>query len=148
MGWKKLTLRRMKPTTRKLAKLVMEAESTTRKLAKLVDAIAELEIDSVALHTMESNGRQPLARIESGGRLAHGWPRCPHCREEFPHPAASPEPEPEIDDPAEYFDEVLRLNELRKADPGALAEQTRAKALELRAARADLGHNVTRPGAE
>jgi len=88
MGWKKITLRRMKPTTRKLARLVMEAESTTRKLAKLVDAIAELEIDSVALHTMEGNGHQPLARIESGGRLAHGWPRCPHCREEFPHRAA------------------------------------------------------------
>ena len=117
MGWKKITLRRMKPTTRKLARLVMEAESTTRKLAKLVDAIAELEIDSVALHTMEGNGHQPLARIESGGRLAHGWPRCPHCREEFPHPAASPEPEAEIDDPVEFFGDIVRLNELRKANP-------------------------------
>lgn len=125
MGWKKLTLRRMKPTTRKLARLVMEAESTTRKLAKLVDAINTIEIDSVALHTMEGTGHQPLARIESGGRLAHGWPRCPHCREEFPHPAASPEPEPEpeIDDP-------------------------RVSDYTLREARAALGHNVTRPGAE
>jgi len=44
------TLRRMPPETRKLAKLVNEADSLVRRLRNRVPEIAQLERDSIALY--------------------------------------------------------------------------------------------------
>lgn len=78
--FRKLTLRRMKPEARKLGKLLNEMESAVRRGRKMVDAMQQLEIDAAALNG--AKGPAPLVSIEAGGRLAHGWPRCPHCGEE------------------------------------------------------------------
>ena len=44
------TLRRMPPETRKLARLVNEADSMVRRLRNRVPEIAQLERDSIALY--------------------------------------------------------------------------------------------------
>ena len=79
--YQKKTLRRMKPQTRKFAKALNDMELAIRRGKKLVDEMQQLEIDSAALNG--ARGPQPLTKIEAGGRLAHGWPRCPHCRAEI-----------------------------------------------------------------
>lgn len=50
--YRKRTLRRMAPTTRKLAKLVGELESVRRRLINLVEEVSRLELDSHALQAM------------------------------------------------------------------------------------------------
>ena len=49
MSYRKLTLRRMPPVTRKYARLLGELESVLRKGKNLVEEIARLEHDSRAL---------------------------------------------------------------------------------------------------
>jgi len=49
MAYRKATLRRMPPVTRKYAKLLNEMDSVLRKGKNLVDQIARLELDSQAL---------------------------------------------------------------------------------------------------
>jgi len=49
MAYRKKTLRSMSPTTRKLARLIGEAESVARRLKNLVPEIQQLELDSKAL---------------------------------------------------------------------------------------------------
>ena len=44
------TLRRMPPETRKLARLVNEADSLVRRLRNRIPEIAQLERDSIALY--------------------------------------------------------------------------------------------------
>jgi len=56
MAYRKKTLRSMSPTTRKLARLIGEAESVARRLKNLVSEIQRLELDSKALaHAREIN---------------------------------------------------------------------------------------------
>ena len=78
--YQRKTLRRMKPQTRKLAKALNEMELAIRRGKKLVDEMQQLEIDSAALNG--AKGPQPLVKIESDGKLAHGWPLCPRCEQE------------------------------------------------------------------
>ena len=49
MAYRKATLRRMSPETRKYAKLLNELESVLRKGKNLTEHIARLELDSRAL---------------------------------------------------------------------------------------------------
>jgi len=49
MSYRKKTLRRLPPTTRRYARLVNEAESLARKLKNLTEEIARLEFDSRSL---------------------------------------------------------------------------------------------------
>jgi hypothetical protein len=49
MAYRKATLRKMPPVTRKYAKLLGELESVVRKGKNLVEQIARLELDSQAL---------------------------------------------------------------------------------------------------
>ncbi|MCK4387795.1 MAG: hypothetical protein KAW00_03390 [Dehalococcoidia bacterium] len=49
MSYRKATLRRMPPVTRKYARLLGELESVLRKGKNLVEQIARLELDSQAL---------------------------------------------------------------------------------------------------
>jgi len=54
MAYRKRTLRRMSPVTRKYARLLGELESILRRAKNLTDEIARLEFDSKALaHTRE-----------------------------------------------------------------------------------------------
>jgi len=54
MPYRKTTLRRMSPVTRRYARLLGELESVLRKGKNLVEEIARLEHDSRALtHAME-----------------------------------------------------------------------------------------------
>ena len=78
--YQRKTLRRMKPQTRKLAKALNEMELAIRRGKKLVGEMQSLETDSLALNG--ARGAQPMVKIESDGRLAHGWPQCPHCGSE------------------------------------------------------------------
>ena len=50
--YRKRMLRRMAPTTRKLAKLAGELESMRRRLMNLVEEVSRLELDSRALAAM------------------------------------------------------------------------------------------------
>lgn len=58
MAYRKRTLRRMAPTTRKYAKLLGELESVRRRLVNLVEDIARLELDSRALAAMNKAKQQ------------------------------------------------------------------------------------------
>ena len=49
MAYKKRTLRKMSPTTRKVARLIGELDSVTRRLKNLIPDIQRLEADSQAL---------------------------------------------------------------------------------------------------
>jgi len=49
MSYRKTTLRRMSPVTRKYAKLLGELESVLRKGKNMVEEIQRLELDSRAL---------------------------------------------------------------------------------------------------
>ena len=52
MAFRKTTLRRMSPVTRKYAKLLNELDSVLRKGKNLVEEIQRLELDSRALANM------------------------------------------------------------------------------------------------
>ncbi|NVM26668.1 MAG: hypothetical protein HWN70_12240 [Desulfobacterales bacterium] len=56
MAYRKSTLRRMPPETRKYAKLLNELESVLRKGKNLTDHIARLELDSRALAHAKEQG--------------------------------------------------------------------------------------------
>jgi hypothetical protein len=64
MGYRKSTLRRMPPVTRKYARLLGELDSVLRKGKNLVEDIQLLELDSRAL----ANARERGATIEKEGR--------------------------------------------------------------------------------
>ena len=62
MPYRRSTLRRMSPVTRKYAKLLNELESVLRKGKNLVEEIQRLELDSRALaHAKGLPGQLPLA---------------------------------------------------------------------------------------
>jgi hypothetical protein len=48
--YKKKTLRRMKPITRRYARIINDLDGIIRRLKNLTDDIARLEFDSHALH--------------------------------------------------------------------------------------------------
>jgi len=52
MAYRKITLRRMTPEARKIAKLIAELQSTTNKLKHQLEAIQDME------HEIKSLGRQ------------------------------------------------------------------------------------------
>ena len=56
MAFRKSTLRRMSPTTRKYAKLLNELESVLRKGKNMVEDIQRLELDSRALAHAKERG--------------------------------------------------------------------------------------------
>ena len=56
MAYRKATLRRMPPVTRKYAKLLGELESVIRRGKNLVEEIARLELDSQALVHAKERG--------------------------------------------------------------------------------------------
>lgn len=56
MAYRKATLRRMPPVTRKYAKLLGELESVVRRGKNLVEEIARLELDSRALAHAKERG--------------------------------------------------------------------------------------------
>lgn len=56
MAYRKATLRRMSPVTRKYAKLLGELESVLRRGKNLVEEIARLELDSQALAHAKERG--------------------------------------------------------------------------------------------
>lgn len=56
MPYRKTTLRRMPPVTRKYARLLGEMESVLRKGKNLVEEIARLELDSRALGHARERG--------------------------------------------------------------------------------------------
>ena len=56
MPYRKTTLRKMPPVTRKYAKLLGELESVIRKGKNLVEEIARLELDSRALAHAKERG--------------------------------------------------------------------------------------------
>ena len=56
MPYRKLTLRRMPPVTRKYAKLLGEIDSILRRGKNLVEEIARLELDSRALANARERG--------------------------------------------------------------------------------------------
>ena len=61
MPYRRSTLRRMSPVTRKYAKLLNELESVLRKGKNLVEEIQRLELDSRALaHTKQLPEHLPL----------------------------------------------------------------------------------------
>lgn len=49
--YKKKTLRRMQPTTRRYARVINDLDSVARRLKNLTEDIARLELDSSALLT-------------------------------------------------------------------------------------------------
>lgn len=55
MAYRTKTLRRLPPTTRRVAKLINAQESVTRRLKNLLPAIERLELDSRALFNMEAH---------------------------------------------------------------------------------------------
>lgn len=57
MPYRKGTLRRMPPTTRKLARLIGELESATRRVKNLLEDIQLVELDSRALANMNKAKR-------------------------------------------------------------------------------------------
>ena len=56
MAYRKVTLRRMPPVTRKYAKLLNEMESVLRRGKNMVEEIAGLELDSRALAHAKDKG--------------------------------------------------------------------------------------------
>lgn len=54
MALRKKTLRRMLPTTRKVARLQGEIASVGRRLKSLLDDIGRLELESRALHARQN----------------------------------------------------------------------------------------------
>ena len=100
--YQRKTLRRMKPQTRKLAKALNEMELAIRRGKKLVDEMQQLEIDAAALNG--AKGPAPLVKIESDGRLAHGWPLCPHCEQEV-----YPEGREETEETAGHLDGLAAM---------------------------------------
>ena len=56
MAYRKATLRRMPPVTRKYAKLLGELESVVRRGKNMVEEIARLELDSRALAHAKERG--------------------------------------------------------------------------------------------
>lgn len=54
MAYRKRTLRRLPPRTRKVARLVGELDSVSRRLKNLLGEIESLEIDSKALENMRA----------------------------------------------------------------------------------------------
>lgn len=56
MSYRKVTLRRMPPVTRKYAKLLGELESVLRKGKNLVEEVRRLELDSRALAHARERG--------------------------------------------------------------------------------------------
>ena len=61
-GYRRATLRRMPPTTRKLARLIGEVSSLERRLKNLVPDIQRLEMDSKALFNMEAHYKTEAPR--------------------------------------------------------------------------------------
>lgn len=55
MAYRKKTLRRMQPVTRRYARILNEFTSTLRKLKNLTEEIARLEADSRALYQREKH---------------------------------------------------------------------------------------------
>jgi len=53
MTYRKKTIRRMSPTTRKVARLIGELESVARRLKNLVPEIQHLELSDEALFNKE-----------------------------------------------------------------------------------------------
>ena len=64
MPFRKVTLRRMPPVTRRYARLLGELDSVLRKGKNLVEEIARLELDSRAL----ANARERGATVEKADR--------------------------------------------------------------------------------
>ena len=62
--FRRATLRRMPPATRKYAKLLNELESVLRRGKNMVEEISRLELDSRAL----AHAREKGATIEKEGR--------------------------------------------------------------------------------
>ena len=54
MAYRKRTLRRMRPQTRKLARLIGELEGLTRRFKNYLEVVAEMEVDGV----VENPGRR------------------------------------------------------------------------------------------
>ena len=53
--YKKKTLRRMKPITRRYARIINDLDGVIRRLKNLTDDISRLEFDSRALHTAQNH---------------------------------------------------------------------------------------------
>ena len=57
MGYRKSTLRRMMPVTRKYARLIGDLDSISRRLKNLKQDIEQMELDSRALANAKGNDR-------------------------------------------------------------------------------------------
>jgi len=64
MAFKKLTLRRMPPITRKYARLLNELDSVVTRGRNLVEEIARLERDSRALYARKQAGPDEVLKRE------------------------------------------------------------------------------------
>ena len=53
MAYKKKTLRRMQPITRRYARVINDLDSVLRRLHNLTEEIGRLELDSRALHNRQ-----------------------------------------------------------------------------------------------
>lgn len=69
MAFRKQTLRRMAPTSRKLAKLIGELESTTRRLKHLLEEVSRQERDAAALKFAKDH-RPAAPELTQGGQVA------------------------------------------------------------------------------
>jgi hypothetical protein len=64
MVYRKITLRRMPPVTRKYAKLLKELDSIVRRGKNLVEEIAQLELDSRALAHAKERDKTDEASLD------------------------------------------------------------------------------------
>ena len=65
MAYRKRTLRKMSPTTRKIARLIGELDSITRRLKSLIPEIRDIEFQSQALATAKQITETPIKEPET-----------------------------------------------------------------------------------
>lgn len=68
MPYRKLTLRRMPETTRKLARLISELDSVSRRAKNLLGEVERLEHDSKALWNMRIAQAKPQQKLDLEGK--------------------------------------------------------------------------------
>ena len=74
------TLRRMRPETRKIAKIANGLELEIRRLKRAIAAVESLEFDSRALRNGKALGAMSSKHGDGTEDLLH-WPPCPECGE-------------------------------------------------------------------
>jgi hypothetical protein len=68
MAYKKKTLRRMQPITRRYARVINDLDGVLRRLRNLTEEVGRLELDSRALHNRNKYEQQqdPVQRFQQG----------------------------------------------------------------------------------